>query len=140
MKSKSHILVIIFVSFSCLLAACFNPLYENDTTISIRIGQGYTGRVVAAPNGLRYMMTLSGPNDQKIAFFLFFGNCEGITGTKNVSITHSIPGMRNLSMELLGGRVGEYPVFDFYGTCPECGKKHVPNAVTIAATREVQDD
>ena len=25
------------------------------------------------------------------------------------------------------------------GICPECGKKHVPNAVTIAAMREVQD-
>ena len=25
------------------------------------------------------------------------------------------------------------------GICPECGKEHVPNAVTIAAMREVQD-
>ena len=23
--------------------------------------------------------------------------------------------------------------------CPECGKEHIPNAVTIAAMREVQD-
>ena len=40
--------------------------------------------------------------------------------------------------ETTGAKIGVQS--DYNGeVCPECGKEHVPNVVTIAAMREVQD-